>query len=236
MARVDPQEVPFVPWPEFLRRFDWEQGEHVAAIGGTGTGKTTLVRAILPRRKYSVVLATKNKDKVLTAFQKQGFIIQKKWEPAPLAFPRVILKPGLKNAREKYKMRDEFRRCLDNVFIAGGWTVFADEVRYLTQNLKLQEELETLWLQARSSDGTIVGATQRPFWVPLEFYNASSHIFLWNENDKRNLSRISELDGANADLIRWQVARLQGHEVLYVCTKRGNRDMRMARTLVTKGR
>jgi hypothetical protein len=232
-----PDEVPFLPWDDFLRQFVWKQGEHVAAIAATQSGKTTLLRAIMHRRRYVVMLATKNKDRVMDGFTEDGFVTQKEWLPIPEAWPRVILKPGLKNSDDKPNQKAAFKACLDNVFRAGGWTVFADEVRYVTQNLKLAEEMELLWLQASSHDATLVGATQRPAWVPLEFYNASTHIFLWGESDTRNLKRISELDGANTDLIQYWLTRLRQYECLYVCTRKdANGDQMMVRTKAPKGR
>lgn len=231
-------DVPFLNWEDFNRRFHWEQGEHMAMIASTQSGKTTLARSILLYRKYVAFMATKNKDDVIDGFRKDGYLTQKEWEPVPLAWPKVMLKPGLKNADDMDRQKAAFKVALDDIFQAGGWTLYLDEVRYLTQNLGLNKEVELLWLQAASAKATVVGATQRPAWVPQEFYNASTHIWLWNESDKRNLLRLSELDGANTELIRWIVPQLRRFETLYVCTRKSDdpRDLQLARTMAPKGR
>jgi hypothetical protein len=226
--------VPFLPWPDFLAEFRWEQGEHMGLIASTQSGKTTMIRALQHYRRYCVFLATKNKDSVIDGFRADGYRTQKKWEPIPAAWPKIMLKPGLKGTDDMWRQREAFKFCLDDVFQTGGWTVICDEVRYITQNLNLHRELELLWLQAASADATVVGATQRPAWVPGEFYNASTHIFLWSESDARNLKRLSELDGANTDLIKWTIQRLGEYEALYVCTRKGS-GLQMARTKAPKG-
>lgn len=231
----DSERIPFMPWEEFIPRFQWRQGEHVAMIAATQSGKTTLARAILPLRRYVVMLATKNKDPVIDEFRRDGYIVQREWTPIPVAYPRVILKPPLEDADHMDDQRQAFKACLHDAFRSGGWTIYADEVRYLTQNLQLQHQMELLWLQAASAKSSIVALTQRPAWVPLELYNASTHIFLWSENDHRNLKRLSELDGANTDLIRWQLPRLRDYEALYVCTRK-HQGLSMVRTMAPKGR
>lgn len=232
----DGQVIPFLPWPKFDAQFEWWQGEHVAAIAGTQSGKTTLIRAILPRRQYVASLITKRRDAVISEMKREGFVVQREWEPCPTAWPKVLLWPDLPDAEHMWIQRKVFKACLDNIFRSGGWTLHANEVRYITQNLNLKEQMELIWLQGASADSTIVGETQRPAWVPLEFYNASTHIFLWSENDHRNLKRLSELDGANTDLIRWQVPRLREYEALYVCTRKRAQGLQMARTIAPIGR
>jgi ABC-type nitrate/sulfonate/bicarbonate transport system ATPase subunit len=44
LARVA-TDAPRIPWADFLaNHFQWERGEHVALIGPTGQGKTTMMR------------------------------------------------------------------------------------------------------------------------------------------------------------------------------------------------
>src|SRR6185437_5983146 len=60
-------------------RARWRQGEHVALIGPTGSGKTGLASDLLAIRAYVVALAVKRHDDTLGMFQ--GYKILKKWPP-----------------------------------------------------------------------------------------------------------------------------------------------------------
>ena len=40
----------------------WEQGQHVAIVGDTGSGKTYLEALLLRMRSYNIVLRTKDDD------------------------------------------------------------------------------------------------------------------------------------------------------------------------------
>lgn len=211
-------EIESLSWEEFQPQFQWAQGDHVTLVGPTKSGKTTLARQILQRRKYAVALITKNRDSSVDAFEKEGWNVFRDWAPVPKVHPKVLLKPGLKNARDKGKQRKAFRRCLDNIFMAGGWCVYSDEVRYITKTLQLAGEMELLWLQGRSNKVSVVVALQRPFYVPQEAYSQATHLFLWNDTEKRNLERLSELNSVNSAIVREQVVKLTRHEVLYVCT------------------
>ncbi|MGY5107128.1 hypothetical protein, partial [Streptomyces sp. 900105245] len=72
--------VPLVPWESFVPRFRWRQGEHVALIGPTGSGKTHAAFWLLPMRDYVCILATKPKDESLDRFgKKNGYRKLKEW-------------------------------------------------------------------------------------------------------------------------------------------------------------
>jgi hypothetical protein len=68
---------------------------------------------------------------------------------------------------------------------------------------------------------SLVVATQRPAFVPLEVYDQSQHLFFWRDNDERNLKRISGISWLNAAYVQALVASLERHEVLYINTPTG---------------
>lgn len=213
--------VPFLPWERFVEQFDFQQGEHVTLVGGTGSGKTTLARElILPRRDYVSVFATKKKDPSLYGpLQAAGYVVTDDWDPYDAEVRKVIYKPTISGVGKggRAGQADAFREAMEEVFEAGNWCCYFDEVAYQSNNLKLATELETLWMQGRSLGISMVAATQRPVQIPLIAYEAN-HLFLWRFTDKRNIDTISEFTGSNISVARAVIPRLPRHEALYINT------------------
>lgn len=200
---------------------NWQQGEHATLIAPTGEGKTTLARQLLPLRQHVMVLATKQRDKVLAEFRQDDYRPMR--EPQAWA-ERVIIRPPFPRDPDKLfaAHRDVFRRALVTAYREHGWTVYADEVRYLAGKLRLQDELELLWLQGRSLGVTVVASTQRPRHIPLEAYDQATHLFLWRDTDRSNVERIAEIGGAvdRGEIMR-RVPQLPRYQFLYVNTRTG---------------
>jgi len=110
---------------------------------------------------------------------------------------------------------------LQSLYVTGGWTVYLDEVRYVTQYLKLAPAVELLWQQGRSLNLSIMAATQRPRHIPLSAYSQATHLFLWRDNDEENIRRLSGLGAADKVTVQFAVMNLAKHEVLYVNTRTG---------------
>jgi hypothetical protein len=239
-------DVPYVEWADFLDQFVWNQGEHVTAVGPTGTGKTFLIlaliewRAALTDKWHAVILATKPKDKELSRLDPRRWVVlgrerwfRRDWPPPALA-RLVIVWPKWKRAADFKKQRAAFLRVFDGAFSDGHWAIYVDELEYFCRRLRMQDELQDCWKQGRSLRVTLIGSFQRPAWVPLDAYSAATHLFFWRTNDETDLRRIGGVGGMSSTLIREVVSTLdhQSHEVLYLNTRTGA----MLRTHVRKPR
>jgi hypothetical protein len=222
------REAPRIPWDKFRRDFfHWKMGEHVALIGPTGQGKTTLLRAILPVHPYVAVFATKPKDESIDALINNGYRKVSKWYRLPAKeFPRRVLWPDASTIDAEDKQREVFRHAFGSIYREGNWTVAIDELWYIINILGLGKEVKTYLLQARSLGISLVAATQRPAWVPLEIYDQSTWLFFWRDNDDTNLKRLSGINARSSRLITELVSNLDKYQVLCINT----RDGEMVRT------
>lgn len=225
--------VPHVGWETFTGNyFTWQQGEHIGLIGPTGQGKTTLSLQLLPWRRFVVVLATKPRDKVLQELRRnKGYVKMESWKNySPTMYPRRMVWPNARDLHSDQRQKEAFSEALEAIYHEGSWTVYFDEMWYIGKHLKMEHAVKTYLLQARSLDISVVAASQRPAWIPLELYDQATHLFFFRENDERNLRRISGIGFLNSDIIQYHVARLDDHEILYVNTRSGV----MARTRAPK--
>lgn len=224
-------QVPLLGWQDFRSRFRWKQGEHVALVGNTGSGKSTLALSLLHDRKVSVALATKPKDETMDQLRDAGWTEVTSWPPIlhtkeEKARKQIILHPRPRGRKMRIEdindlQRPAIKKALEDIYVTGKWTIFADEVRYLNDQLGLKKHLELIWLQGRSIGISLMAATQRPFWVPNEMWSQSTHVFLWRESDKKNLDRLVEIGGVDTSLVRYVVPRLAQYNCLYVNTRTG---------------
>jgi hypothetical protein len=223
-------EAPRMPWDVFRREvFAWDQGQHVAVIGPTGQGKTTLMMHLIPMQSYVVVFATKPRDSTMDALISHGYTRMDRWEAIPAdRAPRRVLWPSARELGSEATQRKVFVTAMEKIYREMGWTVVIDEGSYLTNTLKMQSEIVTFLQQGRSLGISLVFATQRPAYVPLDIYDQSTHLFLYRDNDERNLARLSGVSWRSASLIRHVVANLEQYQVLYINTRSGQ----MARTRV----
>ncbi len=215
--------APRVPWDDFLRdHLDWKTDEHFALIGPTGQGKTTMLMNLLPLHPYRVVFATKPRDPTMDALVQSGYTRLDRWVSLdPRVYPHRVLWPPATRLDSVQLQKDVFRDAFGKIYREGGWTVAVDETWYMANTLKLGTELKQYLLQARSLGISLICASQRPAFIPLEIYDQSSHIMFWRDNDESNLRRISGISWRSADLVRTIVANLERHQVLYVDIRTG---------------
>lgn len=225
------EEVERVSWAEFLRGFRWLQGEHISAVGATGSGKTTVVNELLPLRDYVAVFATKPRDPMLRELRPHGYRVIREWPPGP-SDSRVILWPRIDEMSDAEGQRETFDSAMRAIYRTGGWCVYFDELPYLSGYLGLDSNLKLLWQQGRSLKISVVASMQRPREVPLLAYSMATHLLFFRASDDADIKRIGEIGSLNSRAIRETVLRLAGpaeqgfprdsqREFLYVNTRSG---------------
>ena len=217
------ERAPVIAWAEFQEWFEWEQGEHVAIIGPTGSGKSHLSIELVQLRSYVVAFATKPKDETMDRLlDLPGFRRYKKWTDRPArVFPRRVLWPDSENLYSQGLQQKEFRTALEHIYRQGRWCVYFDELWYLINILKLDVEVKTFLLQARSMYISMLACSQRPAWVPVEVFDQSSWLFFFRDNDERNLKTIAGISWLSAKMVQGMVARLGEFEFLGINTRTG---------------
>ncbi len=238
-SRQAPPETlaPIVGWDDFMKYvFDWRQSQHVALIGPTESGKSTLQYAILPKRRYVTFFATKPRDKNLDVFaDRGGYERIEDWPPTrgrnrfmrrPMTaeeMPRRLLWPDATQMSPATMdhQRDVFLRAFHDIYGSGGWCTVWDEFWMMCSILGMEREARIMLQQARSNDISFVIGAQRPARIPLEVFDQTTHLFFWRDNDKRNLERMGGIGWLNEQEIRYLVANLEPFQVLYINTRRG---------------
>lgn len=213
------------PWSEFIDEWPHQfgQGEHVTVIGPTGCGKTLLSKELVECRDWVVATGVKHKDSSMSILQKQGWKRCDRWKDRPKGQKRVLLWPKEANLDNVERVQQRiFKELLQDVYKRGGWCVWTDELRVMTDILGLRKPYQHMYIAGRSNAISLVSAAQRPSHVPLEAYSQAQHLFLFRTGDERDLSRVGGLNGVNAKQVSQTVAELPFHHFLYVNLRDGH--------------
>lgn len=193
-------------WLAQMRR-DWRQGQHVAVMGRTGRGKTTLARDLLALRGWSCVLAIKRKDDTLETFPQAGYRIIRKWPPR-WEDRRVVLWAKPKSMDDMAEQRRQIAAVLNDVYANGGWALLFDDVARIANALGFKKWIATMLSEARSSHASIVSAMTQPSSVtqaiPSEVWRQVRYHLVFYYRVGRDLDAIADIVGyTRTELKRW---------------------------------
>lgn len=226
VSRQDVQMPPFMRWRDLERNFIWRQGQHITMVGLTESGKTTLAKELLKKRDFVIMLATKRIDPIYHELEAEGYVTVKsidELEEKNKALEegekgRFIFKPQIKGVgrADIAVQAEEFAKCLLFIYNTGNWTVFSDEIRYLTDNLKLRAEFEVLWLQGRTLGIAVVALTQRPVAIPLLAFDQAYYQFVFRVNHRDDVDTVADYAGQFKAEVQFTLPRMVKHEFLFI--------------------
>lgn len=191
--------MPRAQWLELLRA-EWRQGQHIAVMGRTGRGKTTLARDLMALRGWVAVIAIKRADDTIDTFPALGYKIINKWPPN-YGDQRVVLWSKPKTLRDALAQREQIAKLFDDVYQNGGWAVLLDDVPRMANALGFKKEIATLLNEARSSHASIVSVMTQPSSVtqaiPSEVWRQVRYHLVFKYRVGRDLDAISDITGYN---------------------------------------
>jgi hypothetical protein len=215
------RKYPFIGWDRLKAGIQWKQGQHVVAIGGTGSGKTTVSGELLPRRSQVVVFVSKGMDEIFDGPYFKDYETIQTWKRRRDYQRRVLLRPA--NQKSIAATRDHktlvFRNCMDEILLKEGhWCIDVDETHYCTERLKLGGEIADILEQGRSAKISMWNNTQRPAGIPLAVYTNSSHGFYFRTQEEYDLDRLSRLSNKHTHTkeLAENIIHLDDHEFVYI--------------------
>ena len=156
-----------------MAQITWKQGEHIALVGDTGTGKSYLLERLFHYRQYCIMLQILPDDaNPFRGFRHVDSARKIDAEPTQ-AEAKYVLTTG----SDRRVQRLEAYRTLRKVFAQGGWCLGLDELWYLSRKLRLEDETDTLLTNGRKRKISVVCGMQRPANISRFALAECTHLF-----------------------------------------------------------
>ena len=234
-------EAPRVPWDHLYRYLGdkFEQGDHVAVLGPTGSGKTHIALEVAELRTYVILLACKPQDPLIVDAQKRGYWmiptdkIEIPYSDGKPLHRKVIYWPRLSERSrkklphhmllpaERQMQKPRVAATLGYIRQNGHWAIVIDEGTYVCRDLNLQRDVDSALFQNRTLKSSIILLGQRPSWMGRYALSQPTHLFLFNTNDREDRKALGDVSGVDSNLVRDLVGGLdfRAHEFLYIDTR-----------------
>lgn len=196
---MDPKE-----FADHMKR-RWRQGEHVALVGPTGVGKSTMAHLLLPLHRYVLAFDPKGGDDTLAKLKNRGFVRVPTWPPPRKIMrqieedkgARLIVGAVTQTKEDIPRLRQTIARALDDAFDQGGWVVYVDELQVAAdpKMMNLMAPLERMLVSARSKGISVVSSFQRPANVPRAASDQAAWFVTWATRDTDVVARLGEMAG-----------------------------------------
>lgn len=228
VATSSSQRVRGVPWETFRREFAerWEPGQHIAFIGPTGEGKTTIAAQLLESRRYVLALDPKGGDETLSRLEARGFERITSWPPPRSVRRRIeegeparlIVGQRIRSRQDRPRLRETLAAAIDGAFEDGGWTIYIDELQIAADArlMNLTAAIEENLIAGRNRGVSVVTSYQRPARVPRAAGDQATWLVLFYTRDADVVTRLAEMTGRPKAEIRGAIGALEPHTVLIV--------------------
>ena len=218
LGATDDRDTPIVTvaWPQFLRFMAdcWEPGQHLANIGPTGEGKTTVNVGLLGIRKYVLALDPKGEDETLEA---SGWVRVTRlpgehmpigsedrrrwkqiWQDVAEGRPaRVIVGGRADTEAQDARLVDLMRRSIGFARYSQGWTLYVDEFELLSSQrmFRLGPPVERMLISARRARTSVVTSFQAAAWVSKHATRQARFAIMYATGDRTMIKNVAESMG-----------------------------------------
>lgn len=181
--------------------------DRVALFGRTGSGKTTLVRALLSRASRFVVLDPKHRFTmpdvpVLTHFDKK--------------LERQIIRSPIEDGL------DGWDAAIDETFWRGRAILYSDETTEFTSKARISTALKRAIVQGRETGVGVWCASQRPTDIHSVVFTEAEHVFVFQLNFEADMEKVARF---THERMIPAISALRGHNYVYF-DMLGNRILR----------
>lgn len=245
--------APFKAWPEMLAYLSgadpdsptnpphprFAQGDHVAIIGPTGTGKTHIALAIAELRTHVLVVACKPRDPLIEDATRRGYwlVPDNKLEipyvdgrplhPRVIYWPRMSgrtagkLPPQALLRAEKAMQKPAVGGAIGYVRREGHWALVLDEGTWICRDLNLQRDVDSALFQFRTLNASVIVLGQRPSWMGRYVLSQPTHLFLFQTSDTNDRKALGDISAVDTKVVQEVVRTLshRKHESLYINTR-----------------
>lgn len=171
-------------------------------VGMTGSGKTTLARALLRGRAYVVTLD--GKGTVDWRGWKRETRLERAVKLDPRKHPRVIYAPTPAELRDRELMEAFFAW----VYERRNTLLYIDEIYSIAFGTDLPDGLQAILTRGRERRVPVWGATQRPMFVPTAFLTEAEHAYLFRLQAPQDRKKVADFYGIDAEALNGLGKRL----------------------------
>lgn len=226
-----------LPWDTFLAYMadTWEPGAHIANIGPTGEGKTTVNVGLLDTRKYVMALDPKGEDETLEQAgwtrvshvpgerMPWGSRDRKAWDKihqdiAEGRPARVIVGGKADTDEQDARLVELMRKSIAYARHARGWTLYVDEFELLSSQrmFRLGPPVERMLISARRARTSIVTSFQAAAWVSKHATRQARFTIMYSTGDRQMIKNVAEAMGRDWHALGAAVDELPKFYVLVI--------------------